>query len=189
MCALGLLRFSLDEMLELTKNLTASSAKTIGVYPETKRPEFSRELGLPLETALVHTLAKHGFLTDSLRSHSPPVVILQSFSEDSLLRLRNLTDAPRMQLLQNPREARDAAAHGAQVPTIDPRGLAKIAQYSTGVAVHKDYLLDPQLVATTQVLQRSRDLGMELAVYTLNDNVTEYEGRHAEGGGSRNTVQ
>ena len=100
-----------------------------GVYPETKHPARSRALGLPLEPALA----------DTLRGTGVPA-FLQSFDPDSLRTLRELIDAPRVQLLGS-REPFDAVAVAGYADAVGPvktrvDAAFMAAAHGAGLQVH-----------------------------------------------------
>jgi glycerophosphoryl diester phosphodiesterase len=104
-----------EEILELA----ARQPRTVGVYPETKHPGYFISIGLPLEEPLVKLLARYG-----LRAKDSPVFV-QSFEAASLRKLRRMTEARLIQLLE------DRA----------PYDLAEIATYADGVGPNKKLVL------------------------------------------------
>src|SRR3954454_2385530 len=98
-------------------DLAARTGK--GVYPETKHPEFFRAQGLALEEPLA----------DALRGVGVPTFV-QSFSADSLRRMRELVDAPLVQLVGLRRPERAA-----------PGGLRRIATYADAIGPAKEHVV------------------------------------------------
>lgn len=86
---------TLQEVLDLVKEVKAKKRRTIGVYPETKHPSYFDSIGLSLEEPLVHVLHNNAFL-----GPDAPVYI-QSFEVSNLQELRRLTDLPLVQLLND----------------------------------------------------------------------------------------
>ncbi|HEY9663900.1 MAG TPA: glycerophosphodiester phosphodiesterase family protein, partial [Allocoleopsis sp.] len=68
---------TLLEIIDLVKRVEAETHQKIGIYPETKHPTYSRQLGLPLEEPLIETLIANQF-TDTDR------VFIQSFEVSNL---------------------------------------------------------------------------------------------------------
>ncbi len=66
-----------QEILDLIKQVEKETGRKIGVYPETKHPTYSQQLGLPLEEPLIEVLMQNGF-TD------PSRVFIQSFEVSNL---------------------------------------------------------------------------------------------------------
>ena len=124
---------TLAEVLELAARKSRETGRTIGVYPETKRPSYFREIGLPLEEPLVVALHAAGY-----RGKSAPVFI-QSFEVGNLKRLRGMTDLPLVQLLNATGRPWDHEATGGPSyhEMATPEGLAEIARYADGIGPHK----------------------------------------------------
>jgi glycerophosphoryl diester phosphodiesterase len=143
---------TLQEVIDLAKSMSATSGRTIGIYPETKHPTFHRDLGLPLEDTLLATLSAAGW-----NSASAPVFI-QSFEVSNLKDLNGRTDIRLVQLI----DADDVKADGSLslvAPYAQPydfvvagdsrtfadlltaEGLQEIATYADGIGPWKPYLL------------------------------------------------
>ncbi len=87
---------TLEEIIDLLKEVEAETGRKIGIYPETKHPTYFDSVGLSLEEPLVDTLVKTGF-TD------PDRVFIQSFEVSNLQYLQQLMteegiDLPLVQL-------------------------------------------------------------------------------------------
>lgn len=100
----------LEEMLDYVAALSDALGREIGVYPETKLSRYFSGLGLPLEEKLVSSLASRGYCgydagsgrcLASLASSPPGPALLQSFSPTSLRELGELTDLPRVSLVNS----------------------------------------------------------------------------------------
>ena len=106
----------------------------VGIYPETKHPSYFRSIGLPLEEPLVRALDVNGY-----RGPDAPVFV-QSFEVGSLRRLRQMTDVPLVQLLDDHGRPYDLVVSGdprtyAHLAT--PEGLADLAAHVQGVGPNK----------------------------------------------------
>lgn len=126
------------EVLDLARRKSEATGRTIGVYPETKHPGYSRALGLPMEETLVETLHAAGY-----HGRSAPVFI-QSFETGNLQHLRTLTDLPLIQLLDDqggPWDLIAGSRPGRSAVTYrdlaTPGGLAGIARYADGIGPNK----------------------------------------------------
>ncbi|MEA2296057.1 MAG: glycerophosphoryl diester phosphodiesterase [Solirubrobacteraceae bacterium] len=119
-------RFDIPTFQEIV-DLAARHGK--GVYPETKHPARSRALGLPLEPALA----------GALRGAGVPAFV-QSFDPASLRTMRELLDAPRVQLLGSGESFNPAAvaayadAVGPVKTRVDAAFMA--AAHGAGLQVH-----------------------------------------------------
>ncbi|KAB8333940.1 glycerophosphodiester phosphodiesterase [Scytonema tolypothrichoides VB-61278] len=134
---------TLEEVINLVKQVEAQTGRKIGIYPETKHPTYHDSVGLSLEEPLVETLKKNNF-TD------PSRVFIQSFEVGNLKELNQKIDVPLVQLL----DATDIALDGTLIErqpydfvvSGDPRtygdlrtpeGLKEIATYADGIGPWK----------------------------------------------------
>nr|WP_309734208.1 glycerophosphodiester phosphodiesterase family protein [Chamaesiphon sp. OTE_75_metabat_556] len=83
---------TLEEIVNLVKQVETDTGKKIGIYPETKHPTYHDNLGLSLEEPLLATLNQTNF-TD------PSRVYIQSFEVANLQELNTKTNLPLIQLL------------------------------------------------------------------------------------------
>jgi glycerophosphoryl diester phosphodiesterase len=104
-----------SEVLDLARRTSATTGRTIGVYPETKHPTYFRSIGLPLEEPLLAALDR----ADDEKRSVP--VYIQSFETGNLRDLRQRTDLPLIQLLD----------------IGQPYDLARIAEYADGIGPNK----------------------------------------------------
>jgi glycerophosphoryl diester phosphodiesterase len=143
---------TLEEVINLVKEVEAQTGKKIGIYPETKHPTYHDSIGLSLEEPLLGTLEKTEF-TD------PSRIFIQSFETSNLKELNQKTDIPLVQLL----DAVDVRNDGSLIETQpydfvvngDPRtyadlripeGLKEIATYADGIGPWKRMIVSVQAV-------------------------------------------
>jgi glycerophosphoryl diester phosphodiesterase len=112
--------------------------REIGIYPETKHPTYFRDLGLPLEPALVTTLTRNGLNT--------PVapVFVQSFEVSNLQALREELRVPLVQLISDVGAPYDFVLAGDPRTYADlakPEGLRFIAGYAGGIGPNKNLIV------------------------------------------------
>lgn len=74
---------TLAEELELIQGLNASTGRTVGIYPEIKRPAFHRREGKDISRIVIRMLADYGY-----RTKQDPVY-LQCFDWNEVKRIRN----------------------------------------------------------------------------------------------------
>ncbi|MGH3952278.1 MAG: glycerophosphodiester phosphodiesterase family protein, partial [Pseudonocardiaceae bacterium] len=84
---------TLQEVIDLAQRLSRELGREIGIYPETKHPTYFREMGLPLEPALVRALERNGL------NRPNATVFVQSFEVGNLRRLRGELRVPMVQLI------------------------------------------------------------------------------------------
>lgn len=116
------------EVLALAKKEAQARGRPVGVYPETKHPDYFQSVGLDFEEPLLSAL--EGF-------DAGPVFI-QSFVPDILKRLRGKTSAARVQLVED--------RNGA--PSVP---LEAMAHYADGVGPEKT-LVDGAFIARAHAL-------------------------------------
>jgi glycerophosphoryl diester phosphodiesterase len=123
-----------QEVLDLARRKSAETGRTIGVYPETKKPTYFRSLGLALEEPLLAALEAAGYEGRSA------AVYIQSFEMGNLKELRKRTDLPLIQLLDVEGQPWDFTVTGDCRTYRDlaaPEGLAGIAAYADGIGPNK----------------------------------------------------
>jgi glycerophosphoryl diester phosphodiesterase len=163
------------EVLGLARRKSAETGRTIGVYPETKRPTYFRSLGLPLEEPLLADLEAAGF-----RGRDAAVYI-QSFETANLKALRERTDLPLVQLLDDGGQPYDFEADGdpgndgvTYHDLATPAGLAGIARYADGIGPNKRLILpagpDGRLLAPTSLIDDAHRVGLRVHPWTLRSD-------------------
>ncbi|HYO72245.1 MAG TPA: glycerophosphodiester phosphodiesterase family protein, partial [Archangium sp.] len=131
---------TLAEVIALAQELSASTGRTIHLYPETKHPTYFQSIGLPLEDKLVETLRANEF------SKSKATIYIQSFEVANLKALRQKIGGsqPNWKLVQL-MEARDRKPYDF-VTAGDSRtygdlmtegGMREVATYAQGVGPYK----------------------------------------------------
>jgi glycerophosphoryl diester phosphodiesterase len=147
-----------DEVLALAARLGRARGRPLGVYPELKHPAHFRALGLPLEEPLAAALRARGLD----RADAP--VLVQSFDPASLRRLRGMTRARLVQLV-------DAPGVTPHDTLLAPAGLAAVARYAYAVAVDKQWVQPVDsagaLGAPTTLVRDAHAAGLRVHVWTL----------------------
>jgi hypothetical protein len=190
---------TLQEIIQLVKDVEAQTGKKIGIYPETKHPTFFASVGKladgttpinrNLGQILIDTLVANNF-TD------PSRVFIQSFEVGNLQELKNTimpskgVDIPLVQLLGNPDfqpydfvVSGDPRTYGALTT---PAELAKIAQYAKGIGPSKSLIIpvqgtgdvngdgavsdgDRTLGTPTTLIQDAHNAGLLVHAYTFRN--------------------
>jgi glycerophosphoryl diester phosphodiesterase len=133
-----------QEVIDLAKQKSIETGRTIGIYPETKHPTYFDSIGLSLEEPLVATLQANG-----LAGADAPVFI-QSFETANLKQLNELIDVPLVQLFGDVNEKPydfvvkgDARTYG---DLTSPEELTNIAEYADGIGPFKRLIVPAQTV-------------------------------------------
>lgn len=121
---------TLGEIIALAKQRSATTGRTIGIYPETKHPSYFASIGLPLEPALLAALSEAGWD----REDAP--VFIQSFEVENLRALATQTRVRLIQLMAEEGAPADGAAE-SYAAMATPDGLRAIAAYAHGIGPNK----------------------------------------------------
>ena len=145
---------TLEEYIEVAKNAN----RPIGIYPETKSPEWVNSLGIMngtrFEDLLLTVLKKHGYTEET------DACFVQSFSYESLVYMANHTKLPLIMLLRN----------GSPIANRDLERYAKICY---GVGPYKGFVVpqdaNRKLEPVTDFVKRSHALGLRVHVSTFRN--------------------
>lgn len=118
-----------DEIVALAK------ARGVGIYPETKHPTYFASIGLGTDVPLVAALKAAGWD----RADAP--VYVQSFEVANLRRLKTMTKARLIQLMDAGGAPADGAA-ASYAAMATPAGLREIATYAHGIGPAKAMIRD-----------------------------------------------
>jgi len=154
--------------------LAAACGRTVGIIPEIKHGTYFRNIGLPMEDALLAALAAHAY------TRTAPVEI-QSFEVGNLRYLdgerkrRGMANVRLLQLLGEPREQPFdvVAANGAldYAAMTTPAALRDIAVYADAIGPSTRAILplaaDGGLAAPTALVRDAHAAGLEVHPYTL----------------------
>ncbi|WP_043459620.1 glycerophosphodiester phosphodiesterase [Azohydromonas australica] len=158
-----------DEILALLDEANARRpGRPVGVYPEIKHPSHFRKLGLPLEPPLVQALHRHGG-----QGPRPPVFI-QSFEVGNLRLLRELTELPLVQLVEDEGQPWDFSAAGdprRYADLLTPASLKALAGHVQALGVHADLVIprrpDGRLGAPTPLVAQAHEAGLAVHAWTF----------------------
>ncbi|MBE9037122.1 phytase [aff. Roholtiella sp. LEGE 12411] len=145
----GLKILTLEEIIDLVKQVETQTGRKIGIYPETKHPTYFENLGINLGQKLVDTLVAKEF-TD------PKRVFIQSFEVGNLKELKQdimpkaEINLPLIQLFGGATDkpydftvSGDSRTYG---DLTKPTELAAIATYATGIGPNKRLIVPAQTV-------------------------------------------
>jgi glycerophosphoryl diester phosphodiesterase len=125
---------TLQDYLDLIRGEEKRRGRRIGIYLETKHPTYFRAIGLPLEEALVATLARNGYT----RRTDP--AFIESFEVDNLRRLRQQTKLRLVQLIDEEGGPADHAAP-SYAAMLTLAGLRTIRTYADAIGPAKSAIV------------------------------------------------
>jgi glycerophosphoryl diester phosphodiesterase len=137
-----------QEVIDLVKQYEKETGQKIGIYPETKHPNYFAQQGFDTSQLLVDTLVKNSF-TDPTR------IYIQSFEVGNLKTLNGSImpkagiDIPLIQLMGGSGQPYDFVASGDRrtyADLINPAGLTEVAQYANGIGPDKRLIVPASTV-------------------------------------------
>jgi glycerophosphoryl diester phosphodiesterase len=180
---------TLEEIIDLVKQVEKETGRKIGIYPETKHPTFFEQQGYNTSQLLVDTLVKTGF-TD------PKRIYIQSFEVTNLKQLNDVLmpkagiDIPLIQLIGGSGKPYDFVVRNdtrTYADLITPFGLGEISRYAAGIGPDKRLIIpatgsvdlngdgqvsdaDRTLGTPTTLIQDAHKAGLLVHLYTLRDD-------------------
>jgi len=156
---------TLAEEIELIQGLNHSTGQSIGIYPEIKSPEFHRQEGRDISTAVVQTLRDYGYTSKS----SP--VFLQTFSFEELRIIKEEVlpaagiELRLIQLLGDPE---------AYPWMFEDRGMTRLAEYADGIGPSYHLVVERDSSAgnlnITPLVERAHAAGLAVHPYTFRSD-------------------
>jgi len=161
---------TLQEIIDLAKHKSAEIGRTIGIYPETKHPNYFNSIGLSLEEPLLKTLQANGY-----QGVNAPVFI-QSFEVSNLQYLSKKTDLPLVQLLNSSGKPYDFVVSGDTRTYADlatTSGLKEIAKYAQAIGINKNLLVPRdsagKLLSPTSLVSDAHAASLLVHVWTFRN--------------------
>lgn len=152
---------TLAEEIELIQGMNKSTGKNIGIYPEVKSPEFHREAGKDISTAVVRMLKSYGYMSKQDK------VFLQTFSFEELRIIHDEilpAEGVQLNLVQ-------LIGSASSYPWMfEDDGMDKLGAYADGVGPEKGLVVarDSQKgnVQISELVTRAHAAGMQVHPYT-----------------------
>ena len=164
---------TLAEELEFLRGLNTASRKSIGIYPELKRPDFHHDEGYDLTRAVLDVLTAADY-TDS-----NDAIFLQCFDREEVHRIRHELKCPLplVQLLSKwPAQITASSTQEAEAKL--GKVLEQIAEDADGIGIslHLLFQESPALkVSPQRVVELAREAGLVVHVWTLRaDQFSSY---------------
>ena len=158
-----------DEMIEFVAAEASARGKVLGIIPEIKHSTYFRGIGLPMEDAVLATLAAHAY------TRTAPVEI-QSFEVGNLKYLRGKLGKshPNIRLLQL---MEGADEHPADLPSLTygqmmtPAGLKAVREYADAIGPSTRSIIplakDGRLAPVAPLVHDAHAAGLEVHPYTF----------------------
>ena len=146
---------SLDEYIDIAQE----ASRTIGIYPETKDPEWTnsepvlKDANVTFEELLSNKLAERGYVEPDGRCY------IQSFGRDSLERLQHLTDLPLIKL---------------SAFNMDDEELDEFSEFCHGIGISRSVVVkvgtrSNQITEITDFIDRAHAKNLVVHTYTLRN--------------------
>jgi len=153
-----------DEVVEIAREGSARTGRTVGIAPELKHPSHFAALGLPMEAAFVASLERHGL------TNADAPVLVQCFEVGALERLAMRIDAPLLQLMQASGGPADRPG-ATYADMASPAGLTQVARYADAIGV-QDLMVVPRDEAghaldASALTAEAHAAGLKVVVWTF----------------------
>ncbi|PRP87011.1 glycerophosphoryl diester phosphodiesterase [Planoprotostelium fungivorum] len=163
---------TLQDYLRIVRAKETDLKRKFGLYIETKSPEHFRALNLSMEEKLVSTLNEFGF------NQTDGSVLIQSFETYNLLRLKNMTNIPLIQLIWR-RDGIQADTGRPYSDLLTTEALSDISKYAIGIGPLKTLVIpfssaDDPTPATTLV-RDAHAVGLKVHCYTFRNETNYYD--------------
>ena len=160
------------EEIELIRGMNKSTGKNIGIYPEIKSPEFHREAGKDISTAVVNMLKDYGYTSKQDK------IFLQTFSFDELRIIHDeILPAAGIEL----NLVMLIGSEDSYPWMMEADGMTKLANFADGIGPEKNMIIPRDSTAgniqITELVSRAHAAGMQVHPYTFRldpRNVPDY---------------
>jgi glycerophosphoryl diester phosphodiesterase len=154
---------TLAEELALVQRLNADHGRSVGVYPEIKRPAWHKEEGIDIVPLLLDTLTEFNY--EDQRDQ----VYIQCFDDAEIRRLRNALSSPYKLVQLIGENAWHEAATDYDAMRTDA-GLRKIAESADAIGPHIGHLYelgDDSVPVSTGLVKLAHEAGLTVHPYTF----------------------
>jgi glycerophosphoryl diester phosphodiesterase len=160
---------TLQEVIDLVRRKEKQTGRRIGIIPETKHPSYFQSIGLALEEPLAKVLRANGY--DSAREP----VFIQSFEVANLIKLRTLTKARLVQLIDSadarPYDFVIAGDKRTYGDLLTPEGLKGIRAHADAIGPEKSSVISRDaagnLTVPSSLVADAHAVGLLVTPYTF----------------------
>jgi len=150
------------EEIELVQGLNESTDQSIGLYPEIKSPEFHRQEGKDISTAVLRVLKQYGF------KEKTDKVFLQCFDNAELLRIHDEL-MPAMNMSLSLIQLMGTSEQYQWM--LSETGMQRLADYVDGIGPSAFLLIQPESTAAdlkpTKLVEFAHAAGLQVHPYTF----------------------
>ncbi len=156
---------TLEEEIELIQGLNESTDRDVGIYPEIKQPEFHRQEGRDISTAVVDVLKRYGY------SSKQDKVYLQTFSFEELEIIKTEIlpaagiEVNLIQLLGSPE---------SYPWMFESDGMSKLAAFADGIGPAHPLVIERgssrSNLRITPLVERAHAAGLQVHPYTYRSD-------------------
>ncbi|NKB34915.1 MAG: glycerophosphodiester phosphodiesterase [Pseudomonadales bacterium] len=150
-----------EEEIQMIQGLNKSTGNDIGIYPEIKQPEFHREEGKDISTAVVNMLKDYSYTTKEDK------VFLQTFSFAELEIIKSeilpaaAIDINLVQLI---------GGESSYAWMLEADGMSKLAEFADGIGPEKGLVIERSSTRgnlnITALVERAHAAGLQVHPYT-----------------------
>ena len=155
------------EELAFVRTLETAHGRTVGIYPEIKRPRWHRKQGVDITPAFLRILEEYGY-----QEHLDPVYV-QCFDPAELRRIRHQLGS-RLKLVQLIAENRWQEAATDFGALRSRRGLQRLAKTVDGIGpwINRLYRVRSRdgKIRSTGLVERAHDAGLAVHPYTFRSD-------------------
>jgi len=163
---------TLAEEIEMIQGLNKSTGKDIGIYPEVKSPEFHRQEGKDLSTALLSMLKDYGYTSKQDK------VFVQTFSFEEL---KTIHDEIQIALGVELNLVQLVGNEESYFWMFNAEGMKTLSEYADGFGPDKSLIIDRSStkdnIEISNLVELAHSNGMQVHPYTFRSDpgqVPEY---------------
>ncbi|MEM6690592.1 MAG: glycerophosphodiester phosphodiesterase [Planctomycetota bacterium] len=163
---------TLIEAIELVVGLNRSTGRSVGIYPEIKKPRWHREQGKDISAIVLRTLSDLGY------SESGDQIFLQCFDSIELKRIREDLGC-KLRLVQLIGSNDWAEAEADYDAIVTKEGLDNVREYADGIGPWIPLILEPKQgegeFVVTDLVTNAHEIGLVVHPFTLRaDSLPDY---------------
>lgn len=153
-----------QQVIDIAREASARTGRTIGVAPELKHPSYFAQAGLAMIAPFVEVVRRNG-----LAAADSPIVV-QCFEVGPLRALNGMIDSPLAQLMSSSGGPADVPG-ATYASMVTPEGLAELATYADWAAVETAMVIPRTpagaTAAPTTLIADAHAAGLKVVAWTF----------------------